>query len=275
MIKLVVSDIDETLIRTDQTIHPRNKKAIKQAQDMGVKVMVASGRAPYQLRNILKEIDIEKKGRYSILCNGGIIMDNFTKEIVDSSPVGYEKAKKVYDYCFDRGLHCEIYTDKRNYVLEDKKSIPDKKEYLGDVLFLDSRDIEFIKDEIIIKVIIKDYDLNYLMSLEPDIAVLCDWDVHISYSSDMYMEINAKGVDKGVALKKVCDLYGIDIEDTITIGDNYNDIEMLDVAGHSCAVQNAHLQVKETADYITIATNNEGAVGEVIEKFVLRKKYLN
>lgn len=270
MIKLVVSDIDETLICNDQTIHPRNKKAIKQAQDMGVKVMVASGRAPYQLRNILDEIDIEKNGHYSILCNGGIIMENSTKKIVDSSPIGYQKAKKVYDYCFDKGLHCEIYTDKRNYVLEDDKSKPE--ENMEDVVFLKSKDIEFIKDEIIIKVVIKNYDLNYLMSLEPDIAILCDWDVHISYSSDMYMEINAKGVNKGVALKKVCDFHGIDLEDTMTIGDNYNDIEMLEVAGHSCAVQNAHLQVKETADYITIATNNEGAVGEVIEKFVLRKR---
>lgn len=66
-------------------------------------------------------------------------------------------------------------------------------------------------------------------------------------------------------------MYGISIDETLTIGDNYNDIEMLYMAGTSAAVQNAHLQVKETADYITIATNNEGAVGEAIEKFVLKK----
>lgn len=197
-------------------------------------------------------------------------MENSTKKIIDASPIGYQKAKKVYDYCFERGLHCEIYTNKKNYVLEDNKSIPEEK--IDNVVYLNSEDIDFIKDEIIIKVIIKSYDLNYLMSLEPDVALLCDWDVHISYSSDMYMEINAKGVNKGVALKKVCDIHGISLDDTMTIGDNYNDIEMLDVAGHSCAVQNAHLQVKETADYITIATNNEGAVGEAIEKFVLNKR---
>lgn len=269
MIKLVVSDIDETLICTDQTVHPRNKEAIKKAQDMGVKVMLASGRAPYQLRNLLEEIDIEKEGKYSILCNGGIIMENKTKEIVDSFPLGYPKAKKIYDYCFDRNLHCEIYTDKHVYVLEEDKSIPDKK--IEDVIFLDSKDIDFIEDEIIVKTIIKNYDLNYLMGLEPDVAVLCDWDVAISYSSDIYMEINAKNVNKGVALEKVCQMYGISIDETLTIGDNYNDIEMLYMAGTSAAVQNAHLQVKETADYITIATNNEGAVGEAIEKFVLKK----
>lgn len=270
MIKLVVSDIDETLLSDDQTINQRNINAIKKAEKLGVKVMLASGRAPYQLFDILEKIDIEKEGRYSILCNGGIIMENSSKKIIDASPLGFEKAKKVYEYCYDKGLHCEIYTDKHNYKkLSNDKSILEKE--FGDVLYLDSKDIDFIKDEIIIKVIIKNYDLNYLMSLEPDVAILCDWDVHISYSSDIYMEINAKGVNKGVGLKKVCALYGIDIKDTMTIGDNYNDIEMLDVAGHSCAVQNAHLQVKETADYITIASNSEGAVGEAIEKFVLKK----
>lgn len=269
MIKLVVSDIDETLIRNNQTIPQRNIDAIKKAQDMGVEVMVATGRAPYQLRNILETIDIEKEGKYSILCNGGIIMENKSKKIVDASPLGYSKSKKIYDYCFDRNLHCEIYTDKHVYVLEEDKSVLDTD--YPEVVYLDKKDIDFLKDEIIVKTIIKNYDLNYLMSLEPDVAVLCDWDVAISYSSDIYMEINAKNVNKGVALEKVCKMHGISIDDALTIGDNYNDIEMLYMAGKSAAVQNAHLQVKETADYITIATNNEGAVGEVIEKFVLNK----
>lgn len=267
MIKLIVSDIDETLLRDDQTIHPRAISAIKKARAKGVKFMVASGRAPYQLRNLLKDIDIEKDGKYSILCNGGLVMENSSKEIVEANPIGYEKAKKLYDYCYKNNLHCEVYTDKLCYVLEDDKSIPDME--LDGAKFINKDSIDFLKDDILVKVIIKNYDLNYLMSLEPDVAVLCDWDVAISYSSDMYMEINAKNVNKGVALKKVCDMYGISLEETMTIGDNYNDIEMLSVAGHSCAVNNAHLQVKETADYITIATNNEGAVGEAIEKFVL------
>ncbi|MDD7305090.1 MAG: Cof-type HAD-IIB family hydrolase [Peptoniphilaceae bacterium] len=269
MIKLVVSDIDETLICSNQTIHPRNKAAIKKAKDMGVKVILASGRAPYQLFNLLEELDIEKDDYYSILCNGGIIMQNSSKKIVESFPLGFTKAKKVYGYCFERKINCQIYTESHNYIYEPDTNLP-KKDYPG-LKYINTKDIDFMKDEIIIKVIIKNSDLNYLMSLEPDVANLCDWDVAISYSSDIYMEINAKNVNKGNALKKVCQIYGISIDETLAIGDNYNDIEMLYMAGKSAAVQNAHLQVKETADYITIATNNEGAVGEVIEKFVLNK----
>lgn len=87
----------------------------------------------------------------------------------------------------------------------------------------------------------------------------------------MFMEVNAKGVNKAVALQKVCDHYGIDIKDTLVIGDNYNDVKMLEAAGTSVAVKNARLQVKDSADYVAEATNVEGAVGEAIEKFILNK----
>ena len=66
---------------------------------------------------------------------------------------------------------------------------------------------------------IKDPNIDFLHSLEVDIAAITNYDVEIAYSSDMFMEINAKGVDKGIALKKVCDHYGFDISEALTIGD--------------------------------------------------------
>lgn len=273
MVKLIVSDIDETLVSSDKTINRRNKLAIKKAQEMGIKVILASGRGPYQLRNILEEIDIEKENRFSILCNGGIIMDNLSKKIVDSSPIGFEKANKIFHYAYKNNLHFEIYTDKSCYTLREDKNIPPEK--YDNVVFLTEDSVDFLKDEIIIKSLIKNTDLNFLMSMEEDIARLCEWDCHITYSSDIYMEINAKNVNKAIALKKVCDHYGILLEDTLVIGDNYNDKEMLEAGGISVAVQNSHLLLKEIADYTTIATNNEGAVGEAIEKFVINKKKSN
>ena len=111
--------------------------------------------------------------------------------------------------------------------------------------------------------------MNLLQALEVDIARITNYDLEITYSSNMYMEINAKGVNKAVALRKVCDHYGIGMENVLAIGDNYNDVAMLEAAGRSVAVKNARLQVKESADYITTQDNNKGAVGEAIEKFVL------
>ena len=109
------------------------------------------------------------------------------------------------------------------------------------------------------------------MSLEEDIARICNWDISISYSSDTFMEINRKNVNKAKAVEKLCAHYGIGMENILTIGDNYNDKEMLEEAGYSAAVQNAHLLLKDISKYTTKATNNQGAVGEAIEKFVFNE----
>lgn len=92
----------------------------------------------------------------------------------------------------------------------------------------------------------------------------------VSYSSNRYIEFNHKGVNKGAGLKKLADLLHIDIQDTIAIGDNYNDLSMIKDAGLGVGVQNAAPGIKPDCDYITTATCEEGAVCEVIEKFVLK-----
>ena len=81
MIKLIATDCDETLLSDDKTIHKRNIDAIKKAQEMGIIITTATGRGPYQLFDILEQIDNVKEDRFSILCNGGIIMDNVTKKL--------------------------------------------------------------------------------------------------------------------------------------------------------------------------------------------------
>lgn len=271
MIKLIATDCDETLLSDDKTIHKRNIDAIKKAQEMGIIITTATGRGPYQLFDILEQIDNVKEDRFSILCNGGIIMDNVTKKVVEASPIDYKKAVEISDYCNEVGVHFEIYTDKHCYVFTNGNEVEgnyDKKIYK---FVQKAKDIKNLDKEIIVKVIIKNSNLNYLMSLEEDIARICNWDISISYSSDTFMEINRKNVNKAKALEKLCAHYGIGMENVLTIGDNYNDKEMLEEAGYSAAVQNAHLLLKDISKYTTKATNNQGAVGEAIEKFVLNE----
>ena len=85
------------------------------------------------------------------------------------------------------------------------------------------------------------------------------------------MEFNALGVDKGKGLIDLAHKLGIDIKDTIAVGDNYNDMAMLEVAGLSVAATNAVDDVKKACDYTTKANNNEGVVAELIRKFIFNE----
>ena len=85
-----------------------------------------------------------------------------------------------------------------------------------------------------------------------------------------YMEIMPKGVSKGNALKAFCEGQGIPLANTLSAGDEYNDISMIQYAGLGVAMANAQEKVKDVADYITINSNDEDGIAEVIEKFFLK-----
>ncbi len=265
MIKLIASDVDETLVDSQKNVPSRNVAAIKKAQELGIIVILATGRGTYELFDIPEKAGLQFENRYAICCNGAVIMNLQTKEIVESLGLKYDYAKTILDFAAFNELTCYIYTIDNKYAINlDKDSFAENQ-----INPLKDTNIEFLRDDIILKVIIKSRDMNFLQGLEIDIAYLTNYDLEISYSSDMFMEINAKGVNKGEALKKVCKIYDIDIKDTLAIGDNYNDVAMLETAGTSVAVANAHLQVKDSAKYIAEITNEEGAVGWAIEKFTL------
>ena len=89
-----------------------------------------------------------------------------------------------------------------------------------------------------------------------------------TFSSNRYFEMNNQGVDKGEMVKVLAEKLGFTLDEVIAVGDNYNDISMLKVAGISVAANNAVLDVKKLCTYTTTNDNNEGVLAEVIEKFV-------
>lgn len=266
MIKLIASDIDETIIRHDQIVPYRNKKAIREAIEKGVIVMLATGRGPYEIFDIPEQAGVVANDRYVICCNGAVILNVKTREVVDVLDMDFSYARNVFNYAYENKLTFYIYTLDQKYGLNlsDETIVAEKH-----INIIETDNIDFLENETILKVIIKNEDMNFLQALEVDIARITNYELEITYSSNMYMEINARGVNKAVALKKVCDHYKISMEDVLAIGDNYNDVAMLEAAGTSVAVKNARLQVKESADYVTVHDHNDGAVGEAIEKFVL------
>ncbi|MCW6700518.1 Cof-type HAD-IIB family hydrolase [Anaerococcus sp. NML200537] len=266
MIKLIASDIDETIIDHNRLVPERNKKAIKAAQDKGVIVMLATGRGPYEIFDIPDQAGVIADDRFVICCNGAVIMNVKTKEIIDVLAMDFSYAKKIFEYAYKNKLTFYLYTLDKKYGinLSDETLIAESH-----INLIEGDNIDFLEGQTVLKTIIKNSNMNQLQALEVDIARITDYNLEISYSSNMYMEINAKGVNKAIALKKVADHYGVDMKNVMAIGDNYNDVAMLEEAGTAIAVRNARLQVKQSADYVTQADNSKGAVGEAIENFVL------
>lgn len=114
-------------------------------------------------------------------------------------------------------------------------------------------------------------DIEYLRVLESKIKNITEGFCSVSFSSNRYIEFNSLGVDKGQGLINLAKTLNIYIKDTIAVGDNFNDMAMLKVAGLSVAANNAVDEVKKACDYTTKADNDEGVVAELIEKFIFKE----
>lgn len=271
MYRLIACDLDETLISRDRTISSDNISAIRKAVAQGVKFVLATGRGYNSVHETLKELDLyEKPGQYVISYNGGAITENKGEKPDYFQGITFEEADALYR----RGLTYDhicihVYTPDMVWV---RNFYPEEKEYLASrqpCTEIFSDDIDFLKDKQIVKVIYMNTDYGYLHRIATEISDLTQ-NMSISYSSNRYLEINRKGVSKGEGLKKLCQITGIDPKETIAIGDNYNDLSMIQAAGLGVGVNNTVEEMKKDCDFITEADCDHSAVAEVIHKFILK-----
>ena len=130
--------------------------------------------------------------------------------------------------------------------------------------------MDFLKDEPISKILFPKYRCALFDESGTSNEInITEGMCAVSYSSNRYMEFNKIGVDKGQGLKHLAQIIGVDLSECIAVGDNYNDLPMLEVAGLSVAAGNAVDDVKKVCDVVTKADNNEGVIAEIIERFIL------
>ena len=258
MYKIIACDLDETLLSDDRSISKENIEAIQKAKELGVKFVPATGRGYNTVDGTLKELGLyDLENEYVISYNGGAISENKGSKLLHFEGITFEKASELHVYTKDMVYAYKFVQEEINYLagrMEVKEIFDDH--------------IDFLKGQEIVKVLYMNTDYGYLKKIEDDLKDITG-DLDVSYSSNRYIEFNHQGVNKGQGLKKLADILGVDIKETIAVGDNFNDLSMIKVAGLGVGVQNTVEDMKKECDVITKATNNENAVAEVINKYIL------
>ena len=269
MYRIIACDLDETLLSTDRTVCRRNIEAIREAAGLGVKFVCSSGRGYLTFQNTLREIGLyDLPEQYSISFNGGVITENRMNRLLYLEGIPWELADVLYRRGTGYDVCMHVYTQDTVYLYNLNAG---EKAFLeGRQAFLEifEKDLTFLKGQQIVKILYEYEDYAFLNSIEKDLADVtgaCE----VSYSSGRYLEFNKIGVSKGAGLLRLARLLGIDIKDTIAIGDNINDLSMIRAAGVGAAVANVFEGMRDECDYVAERTNDEGGVGEIIEKYVL------
>jgi len=269
MYKIIACDLDETLLNSDRIVSEQNVRAIKKASELGVKFVPATGRGYNSVKKTLEEIGLfDKENEYVISYNGGAVTENKGNKLLYFEGIPFELAKELYRRGKQYNVCTHVYTKDIVYIYRIFK---EEIDYIyGRMEFKETLEdnIDFLAGQDIVKVLYVNTDYSYLKQIENDLKDLTK-EIDISYSSNRYIEFNHKGVNKGKGLLFIAKLLGIKQEDTIAIGDNFNDLPMIRAAGLGIGVKNTVENMKPLCDYITNATNNENAIAEVIEKFIL------
>ncbi len=270
MFRIIACDLDETLLDSNRAISPGNLAAIRKAHDLGVKFVPATGRGYDSVEPTLKDLGLfQKRGEYVISYNGGAITENKDSRLLHFQGISFDLAQELYRRGRNYDVCIHIYTREMMYLYnaepDDYRSLSSRM----NVTQIDADNLDFLKGADIVKALYMNTNHEYLRGIEADYQDLAPM-MDISYSSNRFIEFNHRGVNKGAGLLSLARLLGVKPEETIAIGDNFNDLSMIRAAGLGVGVRNSIEGIKKDCDYITEATNDESAVAEVIEKFILK-----
>jgi Cof subfamily protein (haloacid dehalogenase superfamily) len=266
--KMIVLDLDDTLLRDDQTISGRTKDALLQAQEAGVKVVLASGRPTFGMRWVAKELKLDQYGSYILSFNGSKIIDCKTNEEKYSRTLSAEAVHRLYDLSKREEVGILTYAEDAIVVEEPSQFASIESELTGLPVKVVSNFKEAIKEPVVKALMLK--EAGRLVEVEKKLQAELEGELSVMRSKPFFLEFTQLGVTKGASLDYLIKPMGIKAEEVIAIGDSYNDLAMIEFAGLGVAMGNAPEDIKEKADFVT-ASNMEDGIAEVVEEFVLNR----
>ena len=274
-VKIILLDLDGTLLNRDKQISPANRAALERAAAEGVYIVPSTGRFYEGMPAVVRELPFV---RYVVTVNGAQVYDAAEKTVLHRCEIQPEAAERVFDrldtlpVIYDCFLDGWGYMDERNYQRIDQfisdprvnRMVKDLRRPVKDFRAFIRRENRPLQK---IQMFFTDMDrrreeLERLARDFPDMAV--------TSSISNNIEINEKHANKGEALAFLCRLLGVDQRDTMAFGDGSNDKSMILVAGVGVAMANADEELKAAADYVT-DTNDADGVAKAMDKFVFNK----
>lgn len=266
--KLLVLDVDGTLLNDEREISKRTLAALLKVQQMGVRIVLASGRPTYGLMPLAKTLELGNYEGFVLSYNGCQIIKAQNGEILFERRINPEMLPYLEKKARKNGFAIFTYHD--------------------DTLITDSPDNEYIKNEALLNnlKIIREDEFSTAIDFAPCKCMLVSdkekaligleqhWEKRLAGTLDAFrsepyfLEVVPCGVNKANTLGALLEHLGVTREEVIAVGDGVCDVTMLQLAGMGVAMGHSQDSVKVCADYVT-ASNEEDGVALAVEKLIL------
>ncbi|MEM9542086.1 MAG: Cof-type HAD-IIB family hydrolase [Cyanobacteria bacterium P01_E01_bin.42] len=269
-IRLLALDVDGTIAGKSNQVSEAVKTAIAEVQNRGIQVAIATGR---MYRSALRFHQAIGAQLPIIAYNGAWIQDPATGEMLRHSPLSLQSAKELLDYYEnpqwrDRlDIHC--YWDDLLYVRESTRYTAEYVERAG----IDANiagDLRALLDRPPTKVLALSPDIEAIQQVTTDLKKrYLPSEIYLTQSSPYFLEATHPNVNKGTAIRFLTEeILGYSLENVMAMGDNYNDLEMLQTVGLGIAMGDAPTGVQDVSKWVAPSVEADG-VAAAIAKFLL------
>ena len=289
MIKLLVFDMDGTLLNEKETISKLTKEAIIECEKKGIKVVLASGRSYPRLKPYFKELEMEKYGGFLIEVNGMSVYDlkkdqrEIIKQLTRDNVIElwnyFDEDKFEIQAYFDDGVFYYYTAAIEKYKIKEReeRNLPESYPWIGGPwTWVNDSMAGYPKQARIFNqdgLKLPFYNKFNASGKPEDISSEMDnvlnafkGKYEITRSCPRMIEISPLGITKGKTLEYFMDKYGYQKDEVMVFGDGENDIDMFSRVDHSFAMANAMDIVKEKAKY-TAPSNREDGIAKTLKQF--------
>ncbi len=260
---MLVLDMDDTLLTDDHTISNENKEMLFKAKELGVHIVLASGRPTPAMTAYAKELQLDNS--FMISYNGAVITDLKEDKVIFEQTLSQEQIHALYDYSLKSNTHIITYVDGKIVSETDSEYIEIEKNITG----LAHNKVVSFKEEVqssAVKCILLE-EPSYLKEVEKDLKATMPH-LSVSMSKPFFLEVAQNGIDKGASIKFLAEKLNILQCEIIAVGNAGNDLTMIEYAGLGVWVDNVDPELRDKGD-VVVASNNDHGVAEVVRRFIL------
>ena len=265
------TDLDDTLLNRNKKVSPGNRRAIEAVLHGGHYICICTGRAlPSALREAHR-LGLDGKGCFCIAFNGSQIYDCEKKELILRKGLDPEVVRYLFDEAKAFPIHIQTY-DEKGIVAENDAAIMHVYSSYQNLPISVTDDFRKLVPDLAPKMLAVESNPEKLSAFREYITPKVKGKADIFLSHSDLLEFVPPNVNKGEAVRFLCEYLGLPITASVAAGDAENDLTMLEAAHVGCCMCNGDPRCKEKADYVTENDCDHDGVAEILEKFVLGKQ---
>lgn len=274
-IEAIVVDVDGTLLNTKRLITPETKAALIKAQEQGIKVFIATGRATNGVRGFAKTLEMHKNGGLIISNNGATVEDPLGEVVHHNATIEIPVMQRVLRHLENFDTYILLFDGEYIYSADREHAVIETNFGTENIVEMESVDcgLEIMEltsyenfDRPVNKMTIAK-SVDYIQKHREKIVEPFVDEIGIEFTAPFFVDVMKKGTNKATGLEAALKKLDIPREKVVAFGDGENDLKLIQYAGVGVAMANGTKNVRKHADYIT-DTNDEHGIATFLEKYV-------